>query len=110
MRHGQKVRNVTLGLWRLGRAKEQPANRLGLGGDLGHACAVSQGAELERTACAHPGGVPLHHAQIGANMGREVSFIDDQHVRAGDRGATLAGDFLTRCHVNDIERDVCQFG
>ena len=55
-------------------------------------------------------GVGLQQGQIDADVGREVGFVDDEKVGAGDAGAAFARDVLAGGGVDDVDREVCKFG
>src|SRR5882724_560905 len=59
---------------------------------------------------SHALGVPLHHAEVGADIGREVDFVDHEKVGACDAGAALARDLLPFCHVDDVDGRVHELG
>jgi hypothetical protein len=40
----------------------------------------------------------------------KVDLVDDQQIAAGDAGAALARDLVARRNVDDIDRDIGQFG
>src|SRR5262249_56302124 len=51
----------------------------------------------------HPGGG-------GARGGRQIDFVDDREVGAGDAGAALARNLLALGDVDDVDRRVDQLG
>src|SRR5262250_251481 len=59
-----------------------------------HARTGAQVGEDERPLAAHALGVAFHHRQRGTDMRRQVRLVDDEQIRAGDAGSTLARDFL----------------
>ncbi|MEY3887393.1 MAG: hypothetical protein RL650_1485 [Pseudomonadota bacterium] len=77
----------------------------GLGFEVGH----DEGFEAFGGG-AHAGGVGVHHGQVGADVGGQVGFVDDEEVAFGDAGAAFAGDFFAGGHVNDVDGEVGQFG
>src|SRR6266540_194983 len=58
----------------------------------------------------HPLGVPLHHGEIGAHVGRQVDLVDDEQVGARDAGAALARDLVPLGDVYHVDRRVHQLG
>lgn len=69
-----------------------------------------QVAEEEWTVSAHFFGVPGHYLKGGPHQWGQIGLIDNQQVRFGYARSSFAGDFLTGCDVDDVERKVCQFG
>ena len=55
-------------------------------------------------------GVAVHDFQAGADIRGEVDLVDDQQVAARDAGAALAGDLVAGRNVDDVDRQVRQFG
>src|SRR5271155_5625865 len=64
----------------------------------------------ERPRLAHARGVGRHHFERGADVRGEVDLVDHEQVGARDAGAALARDFLAARDVDDIDRDVGEFG
>ena len=50
--------------------------------------------------------VGFHHAEVGADVGREVGLVDDEQVALGDAGAALARDLLAGRDVDHVDRQV----
>ncbi len=57
--------------------------------DVVEALSDLQIAHDEGPRAAHALGVALHHSERGADIGREIDFVDDQQVRARDAGAAF---------------------
>ena len=77
----------------------------GLGFEVGH----DEGFEAFGGG-AHAGGVGMHHIEVGADVGGEVGFVDDEEVALGDARAAFAGDFFAGGDVNDVDGEVGEFG
>src|SRR5438552_16645366 len=64
---------------------------------------IAKVGEDEGSIAPHPLGVPLHHGEIGADVGREVDLVDDEQIGAGDAGPALARDLVPFGYVDDID-------
>ena len=60
--------------------------------------------------CSHAHGVSFHHAQVGAHVRGQVSFVDHEEIALGDAGATLARNFFAGGHVDHVDRQVAELG
>ena len=76
----------------------------------GSAGAVAEVGEDKRPISPHAPGVALHHAEVGADVGREVDLVDHEQVRARDAGPALARDLVALGHVDHVDRGVDQLG
>ncbi len=77
----------------------------GLGFEVGH----DKGFEAFGGG-AHAGGVGVHHVEVGAHMGGQVGFVDDEEIAFGNAGAAFARDFFASCHIDHVDGEVGQFG
>ena len=59
---------------------------------------------------AHAGGVGVHDVQVGAHVGGEVGFVDDEEIAFGNARAAFARDFFASCNVDHVDGEVGQFG
>jgi hypothetical protein len=66
--------------------------------------------EHERPFAAHELRVAFHHAEISADVGREVDFVDDQKIAEPDRRATLARDLVPLGNIDDVDKSIDQLG
>src|SRR5690606_37756669 len=78
--------------------------------DAVHAFAGLQVREDEGPLIAHFRGVSGHHLERGADVRRQIRFVDDEQIRAGDTRAALAGDLVAGGDVDDVERQVAEIG
>ena len=77
---------------------------------LRNALARAHVGEDEGPLAAHPLGVALHDAQIGADQRRKIDLVDHQQIGAGDAGASFPRDLVAGGDVDDVDREVGEFG
>ena len=73
----------------------------GLGFEVGH----DEGFEAFGGG-AHAGGVGVHHVEVGADIGGEVGFVDDEEVAFGNAGAAFAGNFFASGYVDHVDGEI----
>ena len=73
----------------------------GLGFEVGH----DEGFEAFGGG-AHAGGVGMHHVEVGADIGGEVGFVDDEEVAFGNTGAAFARNFFASGYVDHVDGEV----
>src|SRR6516165_2935394 len=84
----------------------QPTLVLDETGDGVDALAGAQIAEHEGTRAAHAPGVALHDRERGADVGREIDFVDHEQVGTRDARATFGRNLVASGDVDDVERQV----
>jgi len=89
----------------LGFDVSDDVGQAGLGFEVGH----DEGFEAFGSG-AHAGGVGVHHVEVGADVGGQVGFVDDEEVAFGDAWAAFAGDFFAGGHVDHVDGEVGEFG
>src|SRR5580693_4516078 len=78
-----------------------------------HVLGAGSGLEISEdkwTLSACTPRVPLHDAQIGADIGSEIDFVNDQEPRFDDSGPALARNLIALRHVDHVNRRVNQLG
>src|ERR1041384_2536569 len=58
--------------------------------------------EAERPVAAHRLRVARHHAEVRADVRREIDLVDDEEVRARDARPALARNLVAAGHVDDV--------
>src|SRR5688572_14770046 len=66
--------------------------------------------EYKGPFAAHAPCVAVHHLKARSDQWRQVDLVDDQEVGAGDAGAAFARDLVAGGDVDDIDRQIGQFG
>src|SRR5699024_1134123 len=66
--------------------------------------------EGERFFTAELQRVLFHHGQIGADVWGEIGFVDDEEIGLDHALAGLARNFFTLGDVDDVHREVHEFG
>src|SRR6516164_7351702 len=84
----------------------QPTLVLDEMGDRVHTLARAQIAEHEGTRAAHALGVALHDRERGADVRREIDFVDHEQVGARDARAAFGWNLVASGDVDDVKRQV----
>src|SRR5215472_11607458 len=88
----------------------QPALRDDEVDDIVHAFAQLEVGEDEGAGAAHAARVSVHDLEAGADQWGEIDLVDDEQIGAGDPGAAFARDLVAGGDVNDIDRQIGEFG
>src|SRR5215470_17116964 len=75
-----------------------------------HAFARLQVGEDEGAGAAHAARVAVHNFEAGADQRGEIDFVDDEQIGAGDAGTAFARDLVTGGDIDDIDRQIGEFG
>src|SRR5580704_18086865 len=78
--------------------------------DLVHPLAGLQVAKGERPGAAHASCVAVHNIEAGADQRRQIDFVDDEEVGAGDAGSAFARDLVAGGDVDDVNRQIGELG
>src|SRR5215469_13943679 len=77
--------------------------------DVG-AGAIAKVGENKRSASSHARGVPLHHAEVRADVRGEVDLVDDEQIGSHDAGPALARNLVSLGDVDHVDRRVHELG
>ncbi len=66
--------------------------------------------KTKRALAAHPPRVAVHDFEAGADQGCQIGLVDDEQVGAGDARAALARDLVAGGDVDDVDRQIGEFG
>src|ERR1051326_167009 len=87
--------------------QQLPANP---GDDLIDALPRLQICKNEWLYAAHDSRITIHHSKVGADVWRQVRFVDYEQIGARDSRAALARHFIPSCDIDDVNRGVNEFG
>src|SRR5215475_11081337 len=59
---------------------------------------------------AHSPCIALHDIQACADQRCQIGLVDDQQIGTSDTGAALSRDFVARRNIDDVDRQVDEFG
>lgn len=62
-----------------------------------------------RPTLSHLVGLSLHQVDICADCIRQIAFVDDQQITAGDAWTTFSGHLVPAGHINHIDDEIGQF-
>src|SRR5205085_677783 len=75
-----------------------------------HPVASLQVGEDKRAVAAHALGVSVHDFEAGADQRREIGFVDDEEVGAGDARSAFTRDLVAGGDVDDVDRQIGKLG